>query len=451
MTTVSPTIYIGCPKLIDLDDEVTDFAEFGDAVREAAETATEVTILGGFYSRDGLYEICESVKPRYRKRCRVRIAVGLDAAASIPRIWKDMRALEQQLLELKFKSVHVAIFDSGPAHFHTKLYRFVHTTHPVWFVGSANPGSARHELMVKLGGRHEALSDYVEAVFARATSVKRQKSAAEIRTLQDFFMEGKLCHKPPPERLFTFDAYHFDTDQRDLLAKALAGSSQVSHASPKTQGFGFNLKSALTALAGASDDDRQETRTRTQFRRSSIDTVFGWWMPRPYAEELMAEVEADHERRAERLLALGRLLQDEESHDAVRDAFEDHVATMETFLIAHHISAKPVFNRDDRFKKFLASRTKALGSMDFARRATRTIIFADMPDIWSDDSAVRSFQDSFFDDFAFRAAGTKKPRVVRAILDWLDYEDLSTPGEYQEAMVDTFEEYAWSPDDWDIS
>ena len=96
--------------------------------------------------------------------------------------------------------------------------------------------------MVRLSGRHEALSAYVAAVFAKAVDVALSPPAAEITTLRDFFMAGLLCHKPPAQRLFTFDAFRFDARHHERLAEALAGSSAVSHAKSADAGIRLRLE-----------------------------------------------------------------------------------------------------------------------------------------------------------------------------------------------------------------
>ena len=148
--------------------------------------------------------------------------------------------------------------------------------------------------MVRLLGRHESLSDYVAAVFNKAVDVKEKPPAIEIGTLRDFFLAGMLCHKPPVQRFFTFDAFNFDGHQREVLATALAGSSGVNHASPKTQGFGFNLRSPLT-FEGEDPLAAESPKGRIQFRPYSVDTAFGWWMPQFFAQEIKGKVRNDEE------------------------------------------------------------------------------------------------------------------------------------------------------------
>ncbi len=446
---VSATILVGRPDLIDLGDDV-DYVELDEALEAAASSATEITILGGFYSVEPIIALCKQVRRSRRSACKVRIAVGIEAKSAIPATWADMRRLRDKLLKSGFRDVVVAVVRSSPVHFHTKLFRFLNTTRPVWFVGSANPGSTRHELMVRLSGRHEALSAYVAAVFAKAVDVALSPPAAEITTLRDFFMAGLLCHKPPAQRLFTFDAFRFDARHHERLAEALAGSSAVSHANPRTQGFGFDLRSPLQ-IADVDDDLDGDgpSGSRVQIRPYSIDTVFGWWMPQAYGDYVRGKVAQDEAARERRLAEIGATLRTPEGERSVREAFASHVETLGRFLETHGIDARPVSNRELRFERFVTSRTKALSDPVTVQRHARSMTLTGMPDIWEDGVAVEEFERSFFEDLAFRAGGTTQPAIVKSILARLDDDTLSIGSEFEDALRDTIAEEPWSDDDWE--
>lgn len=446
---VSSTILVGRPDLIELGDDV-DFVELDEALEAAAASATEITILGGFYSVDPLIALCKQVRRSRRSGCKVRIAVGIEATAAIPATWADMRRLRDKLLKGGFRDVVVAVVKSSPVHFHTKLFRFLNTTRPVWFVGSANPGSARHELMVRVAGRHEALSAYVAAVFAKAVDVALPPPTAEITTLRDFFMSGLLCHKPPAQRLFTFDAFRFDAQHHERLAEALAGSSGVSHANPRTQGFGFDLRSPLQFAGDADElDGDGPSGSRVQTRPYSIDTVFGWWMPQAYGDYVRSKVAQDEAARERRLAEIGATLRTPEGELSVREAFASHVDTLGDFLETHGIDARPVSNRELRFERFVTSRTKALSDPATVQRHARSMTLTGMPDIWEDGVAVEEFERSFFEDLAFRAGGSTQPAIVKSILSRLDDDTLSIGPEFEDALRDALAEEPWTDDDWE--
>jgi hypothetical protein len=445
--TVDPYIYVHRPELIGLSEDKVDFADLQEALHEAASGATEISVLGGFYSVKGLVELCRQVPRADRKDCLVRIAVGLEATALIPRTWDDMRDLGRQLRKLGFRDATVAVVPNAPVHFHTKLFRILRRTRPVWFIGSANPGSDRHELMVRIAGRHEALSGYVDAVFQKALPVtSATPPRTEIRTLRDFFLTGMLCHKPPVQRLFTFDAFRFTPENRDDLARVLAGEAGVEHARPRTEGFGFSLRSALNEpeVKGS----KRAVSQRIHYRRSCLDTVLGFWTPRFYAREIEAQIAKEDRQRLRRLETLAESLASPAGQQAAQDGFADHVSSMERFLSEHKIDAQPVQNRDESFAKFLASRTKTLRKPEMRERLARSMTLTDMPDIWEDAKATEAFEASFFEDLAFRIGSPGAGRVIRSLAEALDHDGTETPEELREALASRVESDAWTDEDW---
>jgi len=445
--TVSSTIYVARPDLLELGNDV-DHDDLQGTLEKEIVNATEVTIFGGFYSVEPLIRLCATIPKRSRKNCRIRIVVGLDTTASIPTTWDDMRRVRSRLLAEKFVDPIVAIVDSRPVHFHTKLFRFMHRTHPVWFIGSANPGSARHELMVRFGGRHDALSAYIRAVLAKAVDVGSVAINPRIHTLRDFFMAGVLCHRPRPPRLFTFDAFQIKPTHRDQLSAALAGSAGVSHASPETNGFGFSLLSALEKTESDQPRPSNAAADRTALSPYSIDTVFGRWMPSAYADRVRGRIVSGDLKRAQRLMMLGSRLQDHDGLHEVRRAFLEHVTSMEAFLSAHQIDAREIPNRMQRFEAFIAARIRSLTNPEAVERYARSVMLTAMPDIWADESAVQGFEDSFFDDLAFRADAKTKPAVVRSIVDWLDNPRLVTGEDVRRALEAGLTEVPWTENDW---
>lgn len=338
---IDDRIFVHHPELIGLDLTRADCADLEAALHEAASGATEITILGGYYNTASMVALCKRVPRGQRRECRVRVAVGLEATALIARTWTDMRGVEAKLRRAGFHNVLVSVVTRSPVHFHTKLFRILKTTRPMWFIGSANPGSSRHELMVCLAGRHEALSAYIDAVFNTAQPVSNEAPpAANIHTPRELFLTGVLCHKPPATRLFTFDAFRFSPEDRDRLAAILAGEAGVEHARPRTEGFGFGLRSAL-GLEDAEAHELEQGTQRIQYRRSCVETVLGFWMPRIYAAEIRGRIEGEERKRLMRLTAFADALRSSAGRRRTAEAFEAHVRSMQALLNQHGINVEP--------------------------------------------------------------------------------------------------------------
>jgi hypothetical protein len=449
---IDDKVFVHHPELIGLDAETAACEDLESALHEAAAGATEITILGGYYNPDRMVALCKRVPRAYRRYCRVRIAIGLEATALIPRTWTDMRGVKATLRRAGFHDVLVSVVTSSPVHFHTKLFRILRTTQPVWFIGSANPGSRRHELMVRLAGRHNALSAYVEAVFDTAQPVTEAPPPdADVGTPREFFLTGVLCHKPPTTRLFTFDAFRFSPASRDRLAAILAGEAGVEHARPRTEGFGFGLRSAL-GIEENDGSEAEETVQRIQYRRSAVETVLGLWMPRAYAAEIRRRVEGEEGSRLMRLTALADALRGEAGRAQAVGAFGDHVRSMETVLRRHDIPAQPVQDREAAFGRFLDSRNRTLADEERRVRLSRVLTLTDMPDIWGDAHAVEAFETSFHEDLASRLAaiGPGAGRIVRSLARGIDLWGGETPEEIAAALASRLEARPWIDDEWTI-
>ena len=152
-------IYVARPDLFgDVGKHALDWEQ---SLSKEASTATAITVLGGYYNRDALIELCRMLpaKPlRLRKACRIRIAVGLEGSSTLPMVWTELREVRDALVHEGFKDVSLGVISRNPVHFHTKLFNFEQGGQQVWYVGSANPGSRRHELMVRIRGAHRALT-----------------------------------------------------------------------------------------------------------------------------------------------------------------------------------------------------------------------------------------------------------------------------------------------------
>ena len=100
---------------------------------EEAQRATVITVLGGYYSRDSLVSLRLNVPARpaeRRRKCRIRMALGCEATASLLHIWEDLRVVDERLREAGFRDVEVSIVPNDPIHFHTKVFGCVNGTWP---------------------------------------------------------------------------------------------------------------------------------------------------------------------------------------------------------------------------------------------------------------------------------------------------------------------------------
>ena len=441
---IAPTIHIGAPNLLELSDDF-DWAPLDGTLTEAVVGSTKIDILGGYYSVPKMVEMLTVGPRRRRAKCKLRIIVGLDSPMKVATCWREMRSLSDQLESAGYKDISVKVLTGYP-HFHTKLFHFVRTTQHRWFVGSANPGSARHELMVAMRGKHAALNRYVEIVAEKATEITRAApTLGRPGTLRDFFLSGMLLHTPPRHGAFVFDAFRLGSDDREKITKAISVAVDVPHANPRTQGFSFNLRSAADA---AQQPDDGEEEARLHVRALSIDTVLGAWAPLLYAEEIAARIKSAEERRRQDLMQLGmRITGDGEV--TVRRAYSDYLASMERFLGDLRIDVAPIASREQQFERFLVSRQRLLIDPQSCSRLARRLELTPMPDIWGEGRSISNFEISFFEDLAFRTSQGRRDRVIRSLADVLELDGgYFTPSDLEARLSSCLERYLWDESSW---
>ena len=305
--------------------------------------------------------------------------------------------------------------------------------------------------MLRLSGRHEELSNYVEAVFKAAQSVdglppRRRRPS----TLRDFFLDGVLCHKPPHQQLFTFDAYKLSPEDRRRIDARIGAGSGVEHASPRTEGFGFGLRSAI-GITDADLGEGEDAASRLRFRDHGMDTLFGLWMPSSYAVIVQASVTGREAAIGASLRTVGQKLADPAGHQAVLEAFAGYIASMDRYLEDLLIEAKPIRDRDAAFARFLKSRTDGLSEERFVSRHAKVMTIAPMFDVWQDPDVASQFVQSFFDDLAWRAMPTnkRKSRIVRSLVESLgDDANWQTAEDLQTALAQRLETDPWDDDEW---
>lgn len=446
MAKLRDEIYLGRADYLGIDYEEYNFHDFEDALHSDIDGATEITVLGGYANTEWLEKLCLKLRKKQRTDCRVRIAIGLDNSAHIPELWCQLGDVRSKLMKKGFKDLTIAVAPSRPVHLHTKLFRIVHHTSPKWYVGSANPGSKRHELMLRFTGAHQALAEYVNCVFEKAIDVAGPQPGIFAGDLRSFFLTGTLCSKLTSSNRFTFDAFNFSPEARRQISDALAGSSGVSHASPKTEGFGFNLKSALE-LKGEFESE-STPKARSQLKRWGIETALGLWVPTIYVSRLQSKNRKIENHNCAVLETLGEKLNSKTELMKAREGFKEHISSMEEFIQVNNIEAKKKQGLKEKFDRFLESRGKMLSDQMLTQRMSRTLTFMAMPYIWDDSNGDTEFEETFFDELAYRSRQMRSGMVWNSISKYLGDGDLLDGCEIRERFELTLAETPWESTFW---
>jgi hypothetical protein len=252
---VDPHIYLSRPEDLDLTSE-----PLKAALEQLASTATRIDILSAYYGTDYLGDLLSQAPTSIRKRCRLRLIFGVTTYSGLAAASEALAKFRKHLVSLGYRNPEIRLFTKSL--FHTKLYLFVSGTWPTWFVGSANASGAisgdRHELMIQMRGRHDALSRYIDAVAEVAIPVggRIDIPAGASRDMRSFFLKGSLCYRPTYRPSLAFDACQITAVHRRFLGQLLADSAGVAHANPKTEGFAFSLVSVSRSQAPDPGSDR---------------------------------------------------------------------------------------------------------------------------------------------------------------------------------------------------
>lgn len=451
MSSVDSSIYVALPGAIGITADKDGVNELHESLLNEAATATSITILGGYMNPTYVKALCSKVPKRGtggRSSFPLRIAIGIEPSRPLAPQWAELRKLQADLQADGFRSVEVKAVLTEAVHFHTKLFGFIRSTRPTWYVGSANPsGTNRHEMMVKVKGKHKSIATYAEAVLAKAKAVSSRPPAEEAHTLPAFFQSGYLAHKPTSSNIFTFNAYNFTHEERRKLEQNGGEMIGVIHANPTIEGYGFRLDNALGA--GSLQEGEFAKARKISFTSSSIETVFGYWMPAPYAGKIRLEFKSEEDARGRRLAAFAARLCSSTGMDSALSGFANYLKAMENLLVRKNISKKPNQDLQERFEKFLSSRVNILSNKERRARLSRVMVLQEMPEIWADERSVKAFEESFFEDVAFRASKDgKKSRIITSIIDGIEGVDSSDPDGIRRALERRIHEGAWTDDGW---
>lgn len=422
---VDPNIFLSIPG------DLPDFgaANLATGMAKAAEGADKIIILSAYFGADYLQQAFKAVSKKVRNSCALTLVFGIDSASELLSTVSDLRNLQNYLAEIGFPSPEVKIFSESKP-FHVKLYYFKKATQPNWFIGSANASSAitgnRHEMMMRLRGRHDSLFKYMESVVEQAINVKENIPSGVVNDLRSFLLNGSICYRPVHRLNFSFEACEITTRHRDILKKALAKASQVPHADPQTEGFGFSLSDAVRQITEAPfanpDEDETasgESASRIRFRHMAVETNYGYWVPAAYAHDLNERIRTVEKASIEKLRVFANALK-KASDEELEEELKDHIEGLKRFFDAYSLTISPKEGYSNRFQEFLKTRRNWLADPEQIKRAVKRLHVEPMPDIWGGIGAAARFERSFFDDLSWRLRYPKKYWVAGVLARELD-------------------------------
>jgi HKD family nuclease len=446
---IDPSIFLSRTK-----DISSDAIAFGDQLKESIKDANRIAIFSGFYSTSYILELLKEVPKKNRARAKVDLVFGTIGRHALILETESLRKLQADLKAEGFRQASIKIFSPQNVHFHVKLYHFIRGTQPEWFIGSANASDSiegsRHELMVRVHGRHPNLSQYVKEVIQLSRPINEPEGESPVYDLRSFFLTGFLCYRPTDRMGLTFQAYNISPEQRKRLKEKLLQDNKIPYASPNAEGFGFNLEEAVTGSVDLGGLEAQVAAdpVRMKFRHVSIETSYGYWMPPPFAKQAQEVSEQSEAVVEKQYLKMGSQLQ-AISDLALEEKLKEHVAGLQSFFSEVEVELKSSYK--ELFRKFVSVRRSWLGNREQIKRLSRRLHFARMPDIWNDQIAIRDFEDSFFEGIAAKLSLPGNiPRIHRLLREkaWPGIND-ATPQELKDRLQEYITKNGWNVHDWD--
>ena len=419
-------------------------ASLADALGDAAVGADRIIILSAYYGTGYLESAFAAIPKKARRACSLTMVFGVETASKLPYAVEELRSFQKKLVALGFRSPAIRLFNKN-APFHTKLYYFKRSTQPIWFVGSANASpainGARHELMLRLTGRHEALTEYVNSVIDNSVVVEevRPKSLV-VSDIRSFLLNGALCYRPLARVSFTFEACQINSDHRAVLKKSLAAASKVPHADPQTEGFGFSLANAVGQVTGEqfptlTEAEAGRSMSRLKFRHMAVETIYGYWLPGAYAHDVQDKLRAIESKSVNGMKRFAAKLESARPEQLDRE-LESHVEGLKAFFAEYSVKIEPKSDYRSRFGDFVRARRLWLADEARLERMVRRLHIEQMPDIWGDEQAAQKFEDSFFEDLAMRFDTAGKSWIVSVLREELELRDVSGPEGLKAALAE---------------
>lgn len=322
--------------------------------------------------------------------------------------------------------------------FHTKLYRFSKDGKQVWFIGSANASKAiqgdNHEMMLRLCGQHEALENYVEAVYNRSMPLDGTDSFASgetARNIADFFRNGRLVYNVRTEPNLYFVAIAIDQEKKALLRNMVA--QNIPYSTLKAQGLSFDIGLAL-------DITYEKNPSRASIRKYGIETSMGYWVPEYFIRTLEEKIDSGIKRREQKLDTIN------ESLSSVSESELLHKLRSHVNAVSNIIQEKPNHEKiRERFKLFLSARRRQFSDEDAVKRLSQTYHIGAVPEIWSDPRSVESLLTVFFSDISRRLEGRPSPVIKPFRVSLGEYAD---PRSIRQWLEQRLESDGWLTSEW---
>ena len=405
-----------------------------------AADADSVTVLSAYY----VPEVLETVVGACRGDVRV-VLNGLGGR----RLNKQAKELEELQTKLRKRSRSAKIrlaFAEGI--FHTKLYVFGTGLDAVAWIGSANATKAglngrNEEVLVRMEPAPQSVVDYAESAWSRATPVKRCRQ--KVNSLIAFLRTGVLYYKPYATLQMTLNPF------RRLMEKLPAAEKQKitrfrSDYADEEAGIGaFNLNRVYEGVPQEEVMEQAVEQQQVRLRNYAIETCYGYWMAEPFQDEVDEKLFKASDEKRSRLRSFRKWIKRHRDDDIVR-AYSSYLNDVLTTLDNEEVEWRKYANRNlfedtSDIERRVGALLTALEERGLDRHC-QAFVPSEVPEIWEDDIASKSFQDSFFESLAHASSAKRRSRSAYRILNPLKLSHV-TAEEIKKALMDALETEDW--------
>jgi hypothetical protein len=251
-------------------------------VENMLTSASDVVIVSGYYGEDFIRTILSATKGTAKKRILKFVFAGLPDVAREEQVENLIRLRGDIVKATRCAQKNIDILLSLDIRFlHAKVFRFRSKNKPpMYLIGSANFSNSafaqNDEAMVVIKGVHPGLQDYIEHVLRTSTSIEKLPPETAARTWRDFLRNAYLYYRPSRAVSFAIDPFK-DEEFRDI-AKRLRETIFNPLPFGERNVLGLNI-AALLQL-----EIPENTRVGFRMPTYSIETDYGYWVPKAYVD-----------------------------------------------------------------------------------------------------------------------------------------------------------------------
>jgi HKD family nuclease len=410
--------------------------------------AQEVSIVSAYYSVRFLNDVFAKILKRRRKNCIVKCVFnGFSGKRLIAQV-DELKKFKKDLSENGFENVDIYLNKECQL-FHSKIFFIKNEDESLWFIGSANASKSafnkNEEILMRSLNQIRKIKNYIDLVINSSVSIDDFVVDECIEnTLIGFFRTGSLYFKPSNRLSFTFGELKLPSQVEEKLANI---NERPRNSNPGKAWGPYNLKSALNI-----SDVNDEQKMRLSIKPWSIETCYGYWVPKKYCT-IIEEKVVQKERGVDNDLLKIKNKIEEIGVERLIEDYELYISEANDILSKNNIDW--VVNEDDKkkliekYKRFVERILVKISSSKERERLCKPLISTGMPEIWEDVSASDDFTYSFY-EYISNNMFFSTPLIVRCLQYYVEISENAKIEEIEKAFDDYFlaKNAEWSDDHW---